>query len=676
MMTTIHHVRRRIHRAITLVPLIPLLLLAAPARATDAGLPGGGELELQWSGGSLAVPAVRTDVDLVVTGPLLRAVVRQEFRNPAAEAATARYVFPLPAGAAVMAMELLVGERRIVSVVKEKAEARAVFEQARREGRQAALVSSVRRDVFVTEVANVGPGETVTVRLEYQDVADFTDGWFSLVYPLTFTPRYFPTVASDAAVDTVATPADEVLRSAPFVAPGDPSFPRATIAVHLEPGLALADVVCTSHAVLADRDGDTWLVTPVAGSVPADRDFRLRWRPVQSPLARPLLFREDGPDGVYALLMVVPGDLAPAVPRPATDTVFVLDRSGSMGGPSIAQARDALVTAIGEQGPDDRFTVLAFDNQVEVWSGRLEAAGPAARQSARSWVRRIDARGGTELHPALLRARLLCGDAPAPGRARQIVLLTDAAVGNEDQLLRETVAALGDVRLHVVGIGAAPNRHLVRRLAGEGGGLPLFIADHEGDQVRLAAYLARIGRPQWADPRLVWQGAPEVEGYPGRLPSPVPGQLVLWSGRFPAGIELDGELHAQVAGQAVSLALGAVTAVPGAGLATRWAQLRVDDLMAAREAGGDQAALRQAIVATGLAHGLVTAYTSRVAVETERTADGPAPVRNVASGLPAGSQLMGALPAGGTLADLWRAAGAILLVAGAGLLSLRRKEWT
>lgn len=554
---------------VTMLILFVALGLAGTARA-DAP-PGCGQLELRWGDRTVVVPAVRTDIDLEVTGPLIRAVVRQDFTNPAPEVVSARYLFPLPPGAAVAAMELRVGERRIVSVVKEKEAARADYEQARREGRKAALVSAALGNLFATEVANLAPGETVSVRLEYLDTADYADGWFSLACPLTFTPRFFPEVGGDGpgGVGEGADDPAALVRRAPFVRADDPAFPQATVDVALTPGLDLAEVVCPSHATTVRHEGGSWLVAPTAATLPADRDFVLRWRPVADALARPLLFSEDTPDGLFALLMVVPGDPGADAVRPPTDTVFVIDVSGSMGGPSIDQARRALATAIDALRDGDRFTILAFDDRTETWAGELQPVETATRQAARTWVRYLEARGGTRMHPALLRARLLCGDGPRPGRARQIILLTDAAVGNEDQLLRETVAGMKDVRLHVVGIGPAPNRSLVRRLAGEGGGLTLFVAGGRDDPARLTAFLARVGQPQWVDPRLDWQGAPEVEGYPDRLPAPVPGQLVLWSGRFPAGTDLAGTLVASGPAGDLALHLDAVAATPGAGLATR-----------------------------------------------------------------------------------------------------------
>jgi len=489
------------------------------------------------------------------------------------------------------------------------------------------------------------------------------------------------------AASSVAT--DARLLSPPFVRGDDPDFPQASIDVRLNPGVELADLLSTSHDLTVHRNGPLWLAGPRTRTVPADRDFRLRWRPVEAAMARPALFVEDRPEGRYALLMIVPGNSATGdamaadvmsgdLATPATETLFVVDVSGSMDGPSLLQAQDALTTALGEIEPGDRFNILAFNNKSWFWSAEFQSVSPATLAAARHWVRGLRADGGTALHPALLQAQMAFRGSVAAERARRIILLTDASVGNEDQLLRETIARLGDLRLHVVGIGMAPNRYLVRRLAGEGGGLSLFVSGHGGDAGRLLSFLKQIARPQLVDPHLDWTGNPAVEGYPSRLAAPFAGELTLWSGRFPVGTDLEGYLRARWRGQELALPLDTADTAVAAGVAVRWANLLVDDLLAAYDGcrdADDRTLLRREVVETGVAFGLVTRFTSRVAVEEIVSAEGPAATHRLANGLPAGSTLLGELPRGATLAPLWRALGLVLLLTGlAGWLARRSRQ--
>lgn len=652
-----------------LIWTVALLMTAADAGAG----PGCGMLTVRHAGREFRVPAQSTDIALEVAGPLIKAVVRQEFTNPTDQVIAAVYVFPLPELAAVDAMELVVGEQRIVSMVQEKSQARRTYARARASGHRAALVEHQRPNLFTTEVANIGPGEKVTVRLVYLDQATYEDGWFGLVVPLTFTPRFFPGRGSQEGRQVSAPSsavADAQRLSPPFGRADQPDFPQASLDVRLNPGLELSDLASPSHEVEVERQGATWSARPRTASVPADRDFRLRWRPEATPLARPALFVEDRPEGRYALLMIVPGAGDASVPAaeyspgPPTETVFVVDISGSMDGPSLRQAQRALLTALGELAPGDRFNILAFSDRTRSWQEDSQEVTPNHLDDARRWVRGLRAHGGTQMHPALLQAQMAFLGAGAADRARRIVLLTDAAVANEDQLLRETVARLGDVRLHVVGIGMAPNRFLVRRLAGQGGGLSLFVSGDGDDGARLTAFLARLARPQLVDPRLEWARDVQPEGYPARLTPPFAGELVLWSGRFPVGTDLDGFLKARWRGRDLALPVHDDNLIRSKGVAVRWAKLKVDDLLAAHDGGGDRAALREQIVATGLAFGLVTRFTSRVAVAEAITASGPVQTHRIANGLPAGSTLLGELPQGGTLTPLWRALGVVLLLTG------------
>ncbi len=132
------------------------------------------------------------DVDLTVSGPTVRARVTQIFRNPTQNWVEATYVYPLPPGGAVDTLKMVVGERVIVGEIKERQQARAVYEQARSNGQKAALTEQERPNIFTNSVANIGPGETVLVQIEYQEPVQQSGNEFSLRVPLVVGPRYNP----------------------------------------------------------------------------------------------------------------------------------------------------------------------------------------------------------------------------------------------------------------------------------------------------------------------------------------------------------------------------------------------------------------------------------------------------------------------------------------------------
>ena len=105
---------------------------------------------------------------MTVSGPTLRARVTQVFRNTTNDWVEATYVYPLPDGGAVDTLKMVIGDRVVVGDIKEQQQA-AIYEEAKRNGQKAALIEQERPNIFTNAVANIGPGETVVVQIEYQE---------------------------------------------------------------------------------------------------------------------------------------------------------------------------------------------------------------------------------------------------------------------------------------------------------------------------------------------------------------------------------------------------------------------------------------------------------------------------------------------------------------------------
>src|SRR5688572_24041491 len=134
-------------------------------------------------GDTLAVPRQATEVTIRVSGIVARATVKQTFRNPTEEWFEGIYVFPLPENAAVDHLKMRIGERVVQGEIKEKAAAKAAYEQARAGGQRAALLEQERPNMFTSNVANIGPRETITVELEYQQTLRYDNGRFYMRFP-------------------------------------------------------------------------------------------------------------------------------------------------------------------------------------------------------------------------------------------------------------------------------------------------------------------------------------------------------------------------------------------------------------------------------------------------------------------------------------------------------------
>lgn len=638
-----------------------LFLAPVPLRADEAAV-GTGALYLRMAEGYTALPLVSMVVEIEVTGILARGTVRQTFSSDAPATVGAVYMFPLPERAAVDGMQIRTGDRTIEAVVREREVARREFEEARQAGRQASLLEQHRPNLFRMNVARIEPSETVEVRLTYSQELDVEDDRFGLAFPLTFTPRYRPPRAV-----APAEPAEPAGDGAPVFRPAhSPRAPRATLAVHIDAGLPIRDLRSPSHAIRSTPDGRALWVVPDDDVIVADRDFVLSWTVERADEPQATLWLEDRDDGRYGLLMLAsPGDETPAGAGLPTQTVFVVDTSGSMAGPSIVVAREALLAALARLRPEDAFGLVRFSGSSAAFHAETVPAGGDEIEAANVWVGALKAEGGTEILGALRHGLDLLD--PGFGGDSRIVLITDGAVTNEAELLAELGPRFERTRLHVVGIGAAPNRWLMRKLAQIGRGAAAFLPSRDGLLDEIQRFLERIDRPVLADAELAWPDGPPLESYPERLPDLHAGEfafvsLRLAAGRTVRGVALGGRIHSGWRDRELEVR---EDAAGGGGIAARWARAKVEELLDGLHEGHTVEEVRPAVVEVATEFNLVTPYTSLVAIELRPSGDGPAPLLPVAAALPPG----GELPAGGTSGPLRLAVGLALLVSGAALLA-------
>lgn len=622
---------------------------AVPQAVPDVLDAGTGQMRARFEEGWIELPLLAVDFRIDVTGVMAHGIATQSFTNPTAEVLEVEYVFPLPDGAAVSHMEMQIGPRRIVSVVQERAEARKTYETARREGKKAALVESRRANLFKTTAANINPGERVDVVLEWVQELRWEDGQFGLIVPLAYTARY--DLATRAAECNDRDTTDDLPASSPEV----------NLEVRIDVGVPLDDITSPTHAIDRFLDGDVEVVTPSYGPIPADRDFVLHWRPLLGSDPEPVVHLEDRDDGRFALVTVFPpaDDLGYDIGLP-TRTLFVMDVSGSMSGPSLVQLKIAMDRALERLRPDDAFAMTVFSDHVDPYLDRFEPATPAAVRAAREWTRIQGIQGGTRIDLALEDALDRFRDAPDEGRVRRVIFLTDGAVSSHDALFARLAREDSGVRLHMVGIGAAPNRYLVTHMARLGGGMSTFVRDPNTAAQGIDRFLARLDRPVLTGLNVEWSGASPDLVMPARLPDVHAGEPMVVSARFAYGDEprsliLRGDVPGGFKEYEIDLGPSAAS---GSGVAMRFAQRRVDSLLAGLHMGVAAERVRADVLAVALAHGLVTRYTSRVAVEETPTASGATRMASVANGV------AGALPIGGTRDRLLVLLGLILLGTG------------
>lgn len=586
---------------------------------------GSGALLLQGNGETIPAASVNTSVDMVIRGPIARVGVTQHFTNHTDRWMEGVYQFPLPDDAAVDGLRMRIGRRIIEGEVQERQQAKRTYQRARDEGRRAALVSQDRPNLFTSRVANIPPGETIEVTLAYVQTALWRDGAFELRFPMTYTPRFRPGTG-------------EGVSAAASGAGGKPArnpVPALAMDIRLDAGVPLSDLKSPHHELVESRDGAWRKLGLAEGIVNADRDFVLRWEPATGPSPRVAAFSESAGDGEYAMLMVVPPDPDRLAETPR-EVVFIMDTSGSMHGESIRQARRALVGALDRLGSHDRFNVIAFDDETRKLFPDPVPVSRAAREDAVRWVAAQASGGGTVMAPALEAA--LAGRPPHP-YLRQVVFMTDGAVGNERQLLSLIHDRLGDARLFTVAIGSAPNTWFMREAAEFGRGSFTHIGEVGQVDERMSALFRRLAHPAMTDLCVNWPSP--ADQYPDPIPDLYAGEPLVVYARLRGS-----QGPASVCGSRDGVTWRQDTrlerASRRAGIAKLWARARIEALMDSRVTGADPEAVRKQVLQVALAHQLLSPFTSFVAVD--RT---PARVaealekRRLASAAPAGGRSTG-----------------------------------
>ena len=620
-------------------------LARAVARLDDAK---SGSLLIKTDDGYADANRLGIDVDLKVSGPTVRARVTQIFRNPTSDWVEAVYVYPLPEGSAVDTLKMVIGDRVVIGDIKERQQARAIYDQARRQGQKAALTEQERPNIFTNSVANIGPGETVLVQIEYQEPVKQSGDQFSLRVPMVIGPRYNPKpivqsvdLRSDSngwgAATTDPVP-DRNRITPPVLNPAEqPQVNPTNITVRLQAGFPLGEVKSHHHQVkIESPDSATRIIKLWQGPVAADRDFELTWKAAAEKAPSVGLFREHVGNADYLLAYVTPPAIDASEQKPLPrEVIFVIDNSGSMGGTSMAQAKASLISALGRLKAGDRFNVIRFDDTMETLFSNAVPADSDHIKRATSFVAALEARGGTEMLPAMRAA--LTDDGGNDNHVRQVVFLTDGAIGNEQQLFDTITSMRGRSRVFMVGIGSAPNSFLMTRGAELGRGTFTHIGSVEQVEDRMRELFGKLESPVATGLTAKFSDA-KADMTPETIPDLYRGEpLVLATklDRLAGSVEIKG----RIGDRPWTVTLPVANAAEGAGLSKVWARRKIADAeigRTMRQLAPEQA--DKAILALALEHQLVTRLTSLVAVDaTPSRPDGePLKLTDLPLNLPAG----------------------------------------
>ncbi|MAY19700.1 MAG: marine proteobacterial sortase target protein [Erythrobacteraceae bacterium] len=588
---------------------------------------GGLVLRPAASGGvATEIPAMRLGTDIVanVSGQTARVTVTQAFRNTSDQWMEATYLYPLPEDGAVDTLKMVVGDRIFDGKIKPREEAREMYEEALENGQKAGLVEQHRPNMFQNSIANIGPGETVLVQIEFQAPIRQVAGDYSLRMPLVVGPRY---LAGGEGAGGTMTRAAALAGADDLVAPtADPEMVArvggglnpVSITVNLDPGFTAEAISSPYHRVNVAGSGEKRTITLADGAVPANRDFELRWSAAGDAPALGLFKQRNG-ELDYVMATVTPPSVERSRPVPPREMIFVIDNSGSMAGESMPAAKRSLLYALGTLRPQDRFNIIRFDDTMTVLFGSAVAASTRNLDEARRFTNSLDANGGTEMLPALEAA---LRDTSGDERVRQVIFLTDGSLSNEAEMMEEIQRNRGKSRVFMVGIGSAPNNFLMRRMAEAGRGTFTNVGMGDEAESQMQRLLDRLAQPVATNLTASVEGG-NIDFAPRDLPDLYAGEPLVLLGRtrhLAGTLTVSGLIDGQRWSQQVDLTQATASDV----VAKLWASRRIAEVEAERYSGQmDYERADKSIEELGMAFHLVTSRTSLIAIdETPSRPDG------------------------------------------------------
>ncbi|MHC4628957.1 MAG: VIT domain-containing protein, partial [Planctomycetota bacterium] len=597
---------------------------AAPVAPDDDG-PGCGAMlaKLPKEDKKVPLPLKHTDVKGQISGYIATVNVTQQFHNPYDEKIEAVYVFPLPQNAAINEFIMTIGKRRIRGIIRERKQAEQIYREARRQGHVASLLTQERPNIFTQKVANIEPSKQIDVDIKYFNTLAYVDGWYEFVFPMVVGPRFNPPGFTEGvgAVARGKAGISGQKTEVQYLKPGERSGHDISLAVDIDAGVAIEQLVCSSHVITNSSASRQRKMVKLSSldSIP-NKDFVLRYKVAGKKVKSALVTHSDKRGGFFTLMLYPPENLS-YLKRAPMEMIFVLDCSGSMSGKPIAKAKQAITRALRKLQPDDTFQVIRFSNNASQLGPDPVAATPANIRRGLKYVESLHGSGGTMMIEGI---RAALGFAHDPRRFRLVSFMTDGYIGNEAEILGEIHNRLGASRIFSFGVGSSVNRYLLDRMAALGKGAVAYIGLDDSAGEIVDQFYDRISHPALADVTIDWGTMDVTDLQPSRIPDLFVGRPIIVTGRFKGGrsttIRVSGSVGdlTQEIDIPVDLADSSAT---HPGVACVWARKKIETLgnLATYDSNPD---LPGEIKQVALEYGLMSSYTAFIAVDSSRKTEG------------------------------------------------------
>ena len=553
----------------------------------------------------IAFALISTDVNATVSGVISRVTLEQTYVNAGDSIIDATYVFPMSSKAAVYGMEMNLDGRSIIAEIRRKDEAQTIFDTANEDGLTATLLEQNRPNVFTMKLANINPGDTLKVKMNYVELLVPREGIYQFVFPNVVGPRF--TTEGEPWV-TQAT-----VDSLPL------SQTALNIDLLINAGMPL-DAESTSHDVDFAYQG---LSAATSLRTNPGADFIVDYTLDNDDIHTGMLLYE-GEEENFFLSMIQPP--RPDVPydRPDREYIFIMDVSGSMRGLPIEISKQMISDLLQDMEMNDRFNIIQFAGGSAIFAPESVEASQENIDAALEMIDNVSAGGGTHLLPAMQKALNLEG---TEGYSRTFVILTDGFVTVEKQAYDLIRNNLGEANFFSFGIGGNVNRFIIEGIAYVGEGEDFVVTDLADTDDIADRFKTYLENPFLTNIEVDFEGIEVYDVEPLTTPDVFAERPIIIYGKYDKPANGTLTLSGDYARGQFSTRLNFQDFTQGMedneALRYLWARKRIrlmsDYGIASNET--DTISIEEEITQLGLKYSLVTEYTSFVAVDSSAILD-------------------------------------------------------
>jgi Ca-activated chloride channel family protein len=562
---------------------------------------------VKGSSGVESFPLLKTDVKVDIAGISSEVELTQTYKNDGKKTIEALYCFPLGTRSAIHAMRMKIGKRIIEAEIHQNEEARQIYEAAKNNGQTASLLEQKRPNVFQMNVANIMPGDIVEVTVNYTEILVPEAGVYEFIYPTVVGPRY------TGESSTADLKGKDNWTVAPYTHQGDAPSYDLGMTVNMNPGMDVASISSPSHRINTEWENGKARVTLADGEKKSgNRDFVLRYSLKGKQIQTGVLLYPGDKENFFVMMMQPPQRPAPEA-IPPREYFFILDVSGSMYGYPLEISKQVIKKILASMSSRDYFNVMFFSGGADTLFKHSMPATGNNISKAMQMVNAAQGSGGTEIINALQTA---FAKEKKEGMSRSFVIMTDGYVSVEKDVFDLMRAKMGEANFFPFGIGTSVNRYLMEGMARIGKGEPFVALNQEEGEKMADKFVNYVKSPVLTDIKVKFDGFDAYDVEPESVPDlfaerplvvmgkyhKADGRIVV-TGRSGNG---DFKREMRVASQ--------LDDSRNIALKYMWARERIARLADYSKVGVN---VKADVTALGLEYGLMTEYTSFVAVDKE-----------------------------------------------------------